>query len=381
MRRRRAVLVSLVILAAAAAAWRWSATRTPIPDDIEAGRQTTPVIGPTRPDGGATVTFYAKIADGRVPRIVSDVTGWGERLDGTFDFAVGTMTRLGATEWYTLSTDVDARARVEYLVAYAPGDYRPDPHNPRRSPGPQFGGAPASEFVLPGYVVPPEFIVPDAVPAGLVAEDRVESAAFGRPCRVFVHTAVGAPRDDAPLVVVLDARVQRLARVVDGLVARGQLSPGITVFVAPEFADGGPLPEGPLRRFLTRELPDWAAVRHGIAARPDRRAIVAVSFGARDALFAALEASAYGRLGVLIPGRRISRDDLAHLAVSGYQRPPLRVTILAGRYDHANAPTARSLREALTAAGHQVDYLEVPEGHSAVTWMTHAGRVLAGVMR
>jgi enterochelin esterase-like enzyme len=57
------------------------------------------------------------------------------------------------------------------------------------------------------------------------------------------------------------------------------------------------------------------------------------------------------------------------------------VTILSGRYDHANVPTARSLRQALTAAGHGVDYFEVPEGHSAVTWTTHVGQVLASVMR
>ena len=57
----------------------------------------------------------------------------------------------------------------------------------------------------------------------------------------------------------------------------------------------------------------------------------------------------------------------------------LRVAILAGRYDHANLPTARGLRQALTDAGHAVNYTEVPEGHSAVTWRNHLRDVLVSL--
>jgi enterochelin esterase-like enzyme len=43
---------------------------------------------------------------------------------------------------------------------------------------------------------------------------------------------------------------------------------------------------------------------------------------------------------------------------------------------HADLPTARDVRRALEDAGRLVDYREVPEGHSAVTWRTHLGEVL-----
>jgi len=42
------------------------------------------------------VTFLARRDGVQVPRIVSDVTGWGERIDGTFDTTVGTMTPAAA---------------------------------------------------------------------------------------------------------------------------------------------------------------------------------------------------------------------------------------------------------------------------------------------
>ena len=77
---------------------RADALETAIPE-IEAGRTATPLIGEPTAGGEATVTFLAKRADGRAPRIVSDVTGWGEHIDGTFDFTAGTMTRVGITEW------------------------------------------------------------------------------------------------------------------------------------------------------------------------------------------------------------------------------------------------------------------------------------------
>ena len=109
-----------------------------------------------------------------------------------------------------------------------------------------------------------------------------------------------------------------------------------------------------------------------------QHAILAISFGAKDALGMALDhPNAFGRVGLLIPGRRITPNDIR--AVSARIEGPLRFAILAGRYDHANLPTARGLRQALHAVGHRVDYIEVPEGHSAVTWRNHLRGVLVAL--
>ncbi len=108
------------------------------------------------------------------------------------------------------------------------------------------------------------------------------------------------------------------------------------------------------------------------------RAILAISYGAKDALEIALRnPGAFRRLGLLMPGRRIDRTDIA--AIAGHRDAHLRVAILAGRYDHANLPTARGLRQALADAGHLVDYTEVPEGHSASTWRNHLRGVLVSL--
>ena len=369
--------------------------------EIEAGRETTPLIGEATTGGEATVTFLAKRDDGRVPRIVSDVTGWGERPDDTFDFTAGAMTRVGHTDWYSLQAKVAPGARIEYLIAYAPTDYRLDPHNPRQSAGPQFGGAPASEFVTAGYVPPQEFEDPAVSPAGLVAEASVESLALRGSCRVTVYTPADYRSDgDYPVVVFLSStRSGRVPRVLDWLIAHRAIEPVVAVFVDPEMRGQDP-PAGAgvhdpwgSRAFLTDELLTWLASRYSVTKSAGGRAIVGISFGAKDAINAALSCDpgayhgsatapgcrtdAFDRVGLLIPGRRIGRADIEKFGERRNRR--LRVAILAGRYDYANVPTARGLRRALEGAGHAVDYTEVAEGHSAVTWTNHLGGVLVSL--
>ena len=87
--------------------------------------------------------------------------------------------------------------------------------------------------------------------------------------------------------------------------------------------------------------------------------------------------SEYGRLGLLIPGRRLTTADIEDLARQQGQR--LHVAILTGRYDQANIATAKNARQTLADAGHTVEYIEVPEGHNSTTWRNHLGDVLVSL--
>jgi enterochelin esterase-like enzyme len=133
-----------------------------------------------------------------------------------------------------------------------------------------------------------------------------------------------------------------------------------------------------MAEFVTGRLLAWLRSRHGVAGSADSHAILAISYSAKDALEIALRnPGAFRRLGLLIPGRRINRADIT--AIAGHRDAHLRVAILAGRYDHANLPTARGLRQALAEAGHVVYYSEVPEGHSASTWRNHLRGVIVNL--
>lgn len=231
---------------------------------------------------------------------------------------------------------------------------------------------------MPGYVPPEEFEDPAPSPCGLVTEGAVESQALGGSRRVSVYTPAGY-RGDAghPVLVLMDMRTRQVSRVLDRLIAHRSIEPVVAVFAEPQ-PRGGDYPEpSALRTFIADEVLAWLASKYGVAGPAGKRAIVGISYRAKDALDIAARSGAYDCLGLLIPGRRLGPADIQGLARLRERR--LRVAILAGRYDQANVPTARHLRRALTDAGHEVDYTEVPEGHSATTWTSHLRTVLVSL--
>jgi len=388
MRRHQALTLIAIVSTAAAGIWGVRALihdGRETPDagsrrlmaaiaDVDAGRRTTPLLGDLTPGGGITVTFLARREGGQVPRVVSDVTGWGEHIDGTFDFTVGTMTRVGGTDWYSLQVEVASRARIEYRLAYGMTDYRFDPHNPRRSAGPNVGGAPASEFVTAGYAPPAEFEGPPPTPSGELREAAIEG-----PCRVEVYTPAGYRAEgNAPAAIFLDSRSRQSARVLDWLIARREIPPVVAAFVSPRSPGDERCSSTALPSFVAGPLLRWLAVHRRVSPRAEDHAVLAISYHAKDALEIVVEhAEAFAAVGLLIPGRRLTPADID--AAAAHRSTQLRVAILAGQYDRANLPTARRLRVALAGAGHHVDYLEIAEGHSAVTWRNHLLGVLVGL--
>ena len=380
-----AMFVAALVAATAPAAAQPLRTTANLPGllaataEVEAGRATTPLIGERGPDGRFPVTFLAKRAGGPIPRIVSDVTGWGERPDDTFDVNAGTMKRVPNTDWYFLETAVAAGARIEYLVARGMSDYAPDPHNPRRTA--LRGISPASEFVAPGYLPPPEFEDPPVASPGRIDEATVESRALGAPCAVSVYTPPGYQQNGNYPVAVFHggihiAKAGVAQRVLDWLIDRAAIKPVVAVFADSWPKDNGKASAERLRTFLSNELPPWLASHYGVAPDAARRAILGLSYGAKDALDAAVTTRAFGQVGLLIPGRRMTRADIKAFVAASARGPRLRVTILAGLYDGPNVATARRAREALAAAGHAVNYIEVPEGHNQGTWRNHLRDVL-----
>ena len=202
--------------------------------EIEAGRANTPLVVQPAPGSDATVTFLVRSTDGQVPRIVSDITGWGESPDdSTFDLTIGTMTPLGSRGWYRLETRVAPRARVEYLVVHGETDYRVDPNNPRRAWS--RGGHDISEFVTPDYQPPRELADPPAASGGRTVEATIDSRALDGRRRVLVYLPRGY-RDDGALPVAVFhsgwgvAREGQAPRVLDWLIAEREIGPIVGAF-------------------------------------------------------------------------------------------------------------------------------------------------------
>lgn len=135
-----------------------------------------------------------------------------------------------------------------------------------------------------------------------------------------------------------------------------------------------------MRTFLNREVPAWMAAHYTVSANAENRAVLGVSAWARRAAEAALASPAFGRVGLLIPGRRVALEPNLEEAIAKSSRR-LHVAILAGLYDRANLATAVSLRRAFTEAGRKVDYIEVAEGHNPTAWRDHVAKVLVALFK
>jgi enterochelin esterase-like enzyme len=347
-------------------------TARPQAQAIENGTMAVPVVT------ASDITFYAE-ADGTTPpRLVSDLTGWGERPDGTFDFNVGQMRRLSGTNWYSLTARAAATARIEYLFAYGAGDYRLDPRNPRRA---ERVGGPASEVVMPGYQPPPDFDAEadPARPGGRVTEADVSGAIVGRR-HVIVYTPPGyvathqyrlAVFHDGGLVV----NTGHAPRVLDWLIAHEEIPPIVAAFVEPVSRADDYRRDAPMRDFVATELMAWLGSHYSITPLAADHAIVGISAGARGAVDTLTAYPAvFGRSALIIPA--LTADDAQHIPVRRGEEAQLDVVILAATYDRLNAPAASMLREAFQSRGHSVRLIEVAEGHSTLTWKLHLRDVL-----
>jgi enterochelin esterase-like enzyme len=362
------------------------ATHAPAPDraaarsdlaviaDIEAGRLTTPVVSAAGPDGRVAVTFYAKGEGDSAPRVVSDVSGWGERPDGTFDFAIGRMQPVSGSSWFRLSASAESSARIEYLFSYGAGDYRPDPHNPRTV---DRAGGVASEAVMPAYLDPPIFTDPPVTPAGAVSEAQVDGPAGPRRVIVYLPPGYDTLRK-YPLVVLHDGALVvnrgEAPRVPDWLIAHERMRPVVALFVEPASRADDYAAGAPMRDFVSGPLLAWASARYSVSPLTADRAIVGISAGGRAALDAVgAHPGAFGRLGLLMPVA-----ELPILTALPERKPPaepIDAVIVAAKYDALYRRHALEVASVLKSRGHDATLIEVAEGHSQATWRTHLADV------
>ncbi len=342
--------------------------------EIDAGRMTSPIVGEQPRRGLPTLTFVAKASGAVAPRIVSDVTSWGERPDGHYDATVGAMTKVAGTDWYALELKVEPYARIEYLIVYGPGDFRQDPHNARVV---QRANGPASEVVMPGYQAPQEFIDPPVSPSGSVTEAVVPSRAIGAPRRVILYLPPGYDAAKTyPMAVFHDGDLVvnqgQAPRVLDWLIAHQAIEPIVAAFVDPVSRTDDYKRGAPMRAFVSTELLEYLATKAHISTSAADRAIIGISAGARGALDAASATKAYGKLGLMLPA--LDAPDIQ--AIAPGTDHAIRTSILAAHYDPLNLPSARGAQLMLADQGHRVTFKEVPEGHSTATWRTHLRDVL-----
>lgn len=291
----------------------------------------------------------------------------------------------GSDLWY-LSMDLPHRSRVEYKIAVRRGGRQAlvrDPLNDKLARDP-YG---ANSVVHgEGYAVP-DWIADDPFARrGEIVDIHLHSAAFGggRDVQIYLPARFRTTRR-YPLLIVHDGpdyvRFAALRNVLDNLIHRLELPPMIVALTASpdrlnEYAD-----DERHARFLSEELLVELERRYPLLPTPDARGLLGASFGAVAALAAAwrhpgrfgrllLQSGSFAFTDIGDHGRGPLFDPVVRFVNAFRARPELpdvRLFISCGMYESLIYYN-RSLVPLLQAAGIDVRFAEVPDGHNWENW-------------
>jgi len=163
-------------------------------------------------------------------------------------------------------------------------------------------------------------------------------------------------------------------RILDYTIARGSVRPLIAVFIEPIPRNEEYRMNDEYRRFLVEELVPSIDNRYRTIASAEARAVLGGSRGGLAAADVAyFHADTFGACGAIAPAA--SPMNLVDVVAQGEVKP-VRFFVLVGLYDLDWRPDGIALYDALRSNGYDVEFLEIPEGHSWNAWKSHIDDVL-----
>lgn len=320
----------------------------------------------------------------------SDVWLWQTRLP---DDWCGSYFLMPATR-DELPPEEPAEVR-RWWIALMASRARADALNPR-PPHRGAWGQPLSAIQLPGARPHPAWSAPHAAPPGRPLRQRWRSARLGTTRDVWIYRS-GAAADggaELPLVILLDghhwARHPGLFGALEAMTAGGELAPAVYLLVDalnPEQRARDLPCNAAFWLALQEELLPRAHAAAPFSARPEHTLVAGQSFGGLGAVYAALHwprrfgmaLSQSGSFWWPDPAATGAEGWLTRAVAAGQGAGAgLRIALEVGCYESDMLGPNRALRDALQAAGHDVDYREFRGGHD---WLCWRDGLLAGLGR
>ena len=334
------------------------------------GERTFPVVG----DGWAVFAFHGAADEVKLHH-------WIYGLPSAQPFV-----RVEGTDLWTLETELQETARVEYKLEVVRGDQHQlirDPLNPNLAQDP-FGANSVAQG--PGYTEPAWADEDPHARRGEVVQRRLQSEIFGdvRPLSIYLPARFRDTRR-YPLMVVHDGldyeRFANLATVLDNLIHRLELPPMVVALTqSPDRLNEYAASERHAR-FLTDELLPLLEDEFPLLEDPADRALMGASFGAVASLHAAWKRP--GPFGKLF----LQSGSFAFTDIGDHDRGPLfdpvvefvnafrrapgrpadRIFLTCGIYESLIYYN-RSLLPVLQKTGADVRMVESQDGHNWENW-------------
>jgi enterochelin esterase family protein len=298
-------------------------------------------------------------------RIAGDFNGW----DPGFYF----LANVSGTDFFYRSVVFELNARLDYKYVINNTEWILDPLNPNTCAG---GYGPNSELAMPAYVQPWEIEEYPATPKGTIIEDQIASSHTNGTFQLRIYLPNGYDENlpgGYPVVYFQDGHeyisLGYADNVLDNMIDSGMCAPVIGVFVRPnnrneEYAFSL---RDKYRLFFVEELVPYIDSEYNTIADPRGRAVLGDSFGGNiSALISYNHPDIFGNCG-LHSGAFWPNDYEAYHLITEGEVKLIRWASVWGTYEGL-WENMRALRDHLEENGYDLQWQELPEGHSWGLW-------------
>ncbi len=308
----------------------------------------------------ANFIYIGSVSSVNVP---GDFNGWNQNS--------APMANLVLTNFWYHSKDFELNARLDYKFVLNGSSWILDPENPNTVSG---GFGPNSELAMPEYVQPWEIEYNPNIDHGTIEDKSIFSTNLNATHQLKIYLPPGYNNASTyPAVYFQDGfeyvTLASAANVLDNLIDSNKIEPLIAVFVKPnnrneEYAFSK---RNQYRLFFVEELVPFIDSIYSTKVDPKQRLVMGPSYGGNiSALISYNHPDVFGLCGVHSGAFQPNNYEAFTLITTGEFRD-IKWSSIWGSYEGLSQ-NMQDFRDSLISKGYELDWLELPEGHSWGLW-------------
>jgi len=311
-------------------------------------------------DNTANFIYLGSVNSVNVP---GDFNGWNQNS--------APMVNLVLTNFWYHSKDFELNARLDYKFVLNGSNWILDPENPNTVSG---GFGPNSELAMPEYVQPWEIVYNPSIDHGTIEDKSIFSTNLNATHQLKIYLPPGYNNASTyPTAYFQDGfeyvTLASAANVLDNLIDSNKIEPIIAVFVKPnnrneEYAFNKRIQ---YRLFFVEELVPFIDTIYSTKVNPKERLVMGPSYGGNiSALISYNHPDVFGVCGVHSGAFQPNNYEAFTLITTGEFRD-IKWSSIWGSYESLSQ-NMQNFRDSLISKGYELDWLELPEGHSWGLW-------------
>jgi enterochelin esterase family protein len=292
------------------------------------------------------------------------------------------MTNLNQTNFWYVSEVFEMNARLDYKFVLNGSNWILDPENPNTILG---GFGPNSELAMPEYVQPWEIEFNPNIEHGIIETTSIFSTHLNATHQLKIYLPPGYNGNSPtfyPAVYFQDGfeylDLASAKNVLDNLLDSNKIEPLIGVFVKPNNRNteyGGNLREE-YQLFFIEELVPFIDENYNTFKDSVHRLVLGASLGGNiSSLISYNNPNVFANCGIHSGALGVNNNEALNLIINGPTKD-IKWSSIWGSYEGSIRLDMRMLKDELIIKGYELDWLELPEGHSWGLWRATIDRIL-----